>query len=79
VDEPVTTPEHAVDDVDPDLPPMQVTRRLADVLVVSWDDVNREWEVSARASGTDQWSVLEGAEDELDTLLSIARDVVTGG
>jgi hypothetical protein len=64
---------------DPDLPPARVTRRLADLIVVSWDEDNREWEVSARPSGTDEWSVFEGAEDELDTLLSLARDLATGG
>lgn len=62
-----------------DFPPMRVTRTLADVLVVSWDDENREWEVCARAHGQEEWSVFEGAEDELDTLMSLARDVVTGG
>lgn len=62
-----------------DFPPARVNRDLADLIVVSWDDNAREWEVSARAHGTAEWSVFEGAEDELDTLLSLARDVATGG
>lgn len=62
-----------------DIPPAVVHRNLADVLIISWDDENREWEVSARPHGTAGWSVFEGAEDELDTLMSLGRDVVTGG
>lgn len=62
-----------------DIPPAVVHRNLADVLIVSWDDANREWEVSARSDGTAEWSVFEGAEDELDTLMSLGRNVVTGG
>jgi hypothetical protein len=64
----------------PDGNPAMVSRTLVDLLVVSWDPDNREWQVSARADGDDEtWSVFEGAEDELDTLMSLARDVVTGG
>lgn len=68
----------AVDDGS-DLPAARVERRLSDLIVASWDEENREWEVSARPSGTGEWSVFEGAEDELDTLMSLARDVATGG
>ena len=50
-----------------------------DLIVVAWSEDSREWTVSARASDEHDWSSQEGDEGELDDLLSIARDVATGG
>ena len=51
-----------------------------DLMIVSWDPDTEVWEVSARADGeSDSWSAWEGNDDELDTLLSLGRDVMTGG
>lgn len=50
-----------------------------DLIMVSWSELNREWQVSARRSPDDEWSTLKGGEEELDNLMSMARDVATGG
>jgi len=52
---------------------------MEELMTVMWSPYYQEWHVCARSSVSDGWSVFEGAEDELDTLLSLARDVVTGG
>lgn len=49
------------------------------LIEVYWDPNNGTWSVSSRPHGKADWVTLIGAEGELDTLLSIARDVVTGG
>lgn len=50
-----------------------------DQIIVAFNPLNREYSVSARASEDDEWSTFEGAEHEIDTLMSMARDVMTGG
>lgn len=49
------------------------------LIEVKWDEVNHAWSVYARRSRDDDWEEFTGAEAELDTLMSLARDVVTGG
>lgn len=51
----------------------------ADLIAATWNSITETWTVSARASLSDEWSTFEGAEEELGSLLSTARDVVTGG
>jgi len=50
-----------------------------DLIIVAWCEEKRSYRVSARASHDDDWSLFEGDENELDELLSLARDVMTGG
>jgi hypothetical protein len=49
------------------------------LIEVEWHTEDRRWTVRARATEMDSWSVWMGSEDELDQLLSVARDVATGG
>lgn len=49
------------------------------LMIVSWHEANRTWRVASRPSARVNWVTQEGGEGELDTLLSIARDVATGG
>jgi hypothetical protein len=53
------------------------------VLEVHWVPERREWEVQVRAVSDDgepdAWASYDGAESELDQLLGIARDTITGG
>lgn len=53
--------------------------KSSDFIVAACNPDTLEWTVSARASIESDWSTFEGAEDELDTLMSLARDVATGG
>jgi hypothetical protein len=50
-----------------------------ELMSVSWDADGRTWAVAARASANSGWANWEGTEDELDELLALARDVMTGG
>jgi hypothetical protein len=50
------------------------------LMTVWWDDVDKGWTVSARPDGSvEDWSTWDGDESELDALLSLGRDVMTGG
>jgi len=49
------------------------------LMEVEWDPERGLWSVAARSHGEADWSMFEGGESELDTLLSLARDVMTGG
>lgn len=44
-----------------------------------WDESTRTWMVKARADGQQCWSVWTGDENDLDELMTLARDTVTGG
>jgi hypothetical protein len=50
-----------------------------ELMRVYWDDKTREWEVYARSNPGADWSVWDGTEDELDALLALGRDTMTGG
>lgn len=50
-----------------------------DQIIVAFDPHNREYSVSARASENEEWTSFEGPEEEIDELMSLARDVMTGG
>lgn len=49
------------------------------LMEVRWDPANCRWSVSSRAHGAAGWVTHDGAEDELDDLLALARDTITGG
>lgn len=49
------------------------------LMEVIWNESQRSYVVKARASSQSDWNYFDGGEDELDTLLGIARDVITGG
>jgi hypothetical protein len=49
------------------------------LIEVFWAPTTRQYKVYARTSGDDDWSRFDGDENEVDTLLSLARDVMTGG
>lgn len=51
----------------------------ADLIIMSYSESAERWSVSARASGDSEWVTHEGSAEELDTLMSLARDVATGG
>jgi hypothetical protein len=50
-----------------------------DLITVSFHPSDRTWCVRARADVDQDWDHFEGSEGELDELLSLARDVATGG
>lgn len=50
-----------------------------ELIKVTWHPKDRTWTVGARASSQSEWSIFDDAEDQLDELLGIARDVATGG
>jgi hypothetical protein len=49
------------------------------LIEVYWDEDLRRYSVSARASKDHSWATYEGNENEVDELLAIARDTMTGG
>jgi hypothetical protein len=49
------------------------------LIEVYWDENLRRYSVSARASKDHAWATYEGSETEVDELLAIARDTMTGG
>jgi hypothetical protein len=49
------------------------------LIEVDWDEDSRTWTVYARPSAESDWSVFDGTESELSTLMSLAHDVATGG
>lgn len=52
----------------------------AELLIeVIWNPTQRSYCVKARASSQSEWNYFDGDETELDSLLAIARDVMTGG
>jgi hypothetical protein len=50
-----------------------------ELLTIDWDASAHTYAVHVRADGNDDWQLFEGREDEIDTLMSLARDVMTGG
>jgi hypothetical protein len=58
---------------------VQGTLSVELLMEVRWDKAKRTYEVSARANQEQPWSVFKGGEGEVDTLLALARDVMTGG
>lgn len=51
-----------------------------ELMTVRWDEDTRRWTIDARAGAdVDAWSSFEGDESELDTLLGLGRDIITGG
>lgn len=49
------------------------------LIEVIWNPSQRSYVVKARASSQSDWNYFDGDEEELDDLLSIARDCMTGG
>lgn len=49
------------------------------LIEVYYDPDIRRYSVSSRASQHDPWVTYEGADTEVDELLSVARDTMTGG
>jgi hypothetical protein len=49
------------------------------LMEVYWNPASESWSISSREHGNATWVTHEGRADELDDLLSIARDVMTGG
>lgn len=54
-------------------------QRAEELIQVDWYPRTRQYVVKARASAENGWNYYEGNEDEIDELLGIARDVMTGG
>ena len=50
-----------------------------ELIKVFWEPDRRLWMVFAREGRGKGWATYEGSETELDTLLAMARDLVTGG
>lgn len=65
-----TQPAH---DQDAPTPPDEVLIR------VTWLPASGQWDVEARPAIGQEWVSHQGGESELDSLLSLARDIVTGG
>jgi hypothetical protein len=53
--------------------------RYVKVAEVHWCEETRSWTVQARAGEGSGWTHYDGHEGELDDLLAIARDTMTGG
>lgn len=53
--------------------------RHVKLMEVHWCEETRTWTVQARAGEGSPWADWDGAEDDLDDLLSLARDEMTGG
>lgn len=51
----------------------------ADLIIVAYSPEHETYAVSARPSAEHDWTLFEGSAEEIDTLMSLARDVMTGG
>jgi hypothetical protein len=49
------------------------------LIEVYYDPDIQRYSVSSRASKDDAWATYEGADTEVDELLAVARDTMTGG
>lgn len=49
------------------------------LIEVIWNESQRSYVVKARASIESDWNYYDGDEDQIDELLALARDVMTGG
>lgn len=49
------------------------------LIEVYFDPDTRRYSISSRASAEDCWATYEGSEIEVDELLAIARETMTGG
>ena len=58
---------------------MNEQNEISMLIEVEWNDSDRTFLVSARASGDEEWTHIGVSEDQLAEGLSIARDIVTGG
>jgi hypothetical protein len=52
---------------------------MEQLIEVYYDPEVRRYRISSRASEDQPWATYEGNETELDELLAIARDTMTGG
>lgn len=49
------------------------------LIEVFWDESARQYTVFVRSHEDNPWSEYSGDEHEVDTLLNLARDTMTGG
>jgi hypothetical protein len=50
-----------------------------DLIVVAYNEDKEDYQASARAAASDPWVLIEDRADRIDILLSLARDIMTGG
>jgi hypothetical protein len=53
--------------------------RYVDLVVIAYNEDKEDYQASARAAADDPWVVIEEPADRIDVLLSLARDIMTGG
>lgn len=52
---------------------------MDELMRVYWHPGDRSWSVESRADVSSSWVHYDGSENQLDELLDLARDIMTGG
>lgn len=62
------------------MPDEDNTSRSGELISISWDETTRTYSMSARAGADEDWRPsIEFPENEVDIMMGLARDMMTGG